>query len=305
MPVRVSTGWKVTSYVLIFLWLAFAIVPLFWLIAASVKSPEETNSYPPTLIPRSFSLSNFWEVLQDRGFGGGDALQPSLEIGDEVIFEGPRLAPGLRPFWNSLRLAVVTTVISIAISTMAGYVLAVYRFPLRGFWRGFVLLAQQIPIVLLIVPLFLVLSVLNLAYTFWGVALALIVLITPFNTWLMLGYFRVMPVELIDSARIDGAGQATTFFRVMLPLAAPGLATAAIFSFTRAWNEFLLVLALSRGQETLPYTVNLYNFFGEYGNGAWHLIAAAALMASLPVLIIFSLFQKYFIAGLTGGAVKS
>ncbi|MEM7333954.1 MAG: carbohydrate ABC transporter permease [Chloroflexota bacterium] len=305
MPKTTSTSWKVITYVLLGLWLLFAIVPLFWMVGASIKSPLETNTYPPTFIPRSFSLQNFGEVLRDRGFGGGEEFVPTIEIGDETVLEGPALLPGIRPFWNSLKLGVVTTSVSLVISTMAGYVLATYRFPLSGFMRGFVLLAQQIPIVLLIVPLFLVLSVLRLAFTFWGVALALIVLVTPFNTWLMLGYFKVMPRELIDSAEIDGASQFTTFWRIMLPLAAPGLATAAIFSFTRAWNEFLLVLALSRGQENLPYTVGLYNFFGEYGSGSWHLIAAAALMASLPVLLIFTVFQKYFIAGLTGGAVKS
>lgn len=304
MPLRYSNSWKVTSYIIIFVWLGFAIIPLFWMVGASVKSPQETNTYPPTLIPRSFSLENFGAVLQDRGFGGGERFQPTVEIGSTTI-EGPSLPPGLRPFWNSLKLAAVTTAVSLLISTMAGYVLAIYKFPNRGFFRGFVLLAQQIPIVLLIVPLFLVLAIFKLAFSFTGVALALIVLVTPFNTWLMMGYFAVMPRELIDSARIDGAGQFTTFWRIMLPLAAPGLATAAIFSFTRAWNEFMLVLALSRGQENLPYTVGLYNFFGEYGSGSWHLIAAAALLASLPVLIIFSVFQKYFIAGLTGGAVKS
>ncbi|MEM7798972.1 MAG: carbohydrate ABC transporter permease [Chloroflexota bacterium] len=304
MPKITSTSWKVATYALIALWLLFAIVPLFWMVGASVKSPEETNTYPPTFIPRSFSLQNFGEVLRDRGFGGGESFVPTLEIGGFEL-QGPALPPGFRPFWNSLRLGVVTTVVSLVISTMAGYALAVYQFPASGFMRGFVLLAQQIPIVLLIVPLFLVLAVLNLAFTFWGVALALIVLVTPFNTWLMLGYFKVMPKELIDSAEIDGASHYTIFWRIMLPLAAPGLATAAIFSFTRAWNEFLLVLALSRGQENLPYTVGLYNFFGEYGSGSWHLIAAAALMASLPVLILFTVFQKYFIAGLTGGAVKS
>ena len=304
MALKASLQWKIGSYVFILFWLAFSIVPLFWLIGASVKSPEETNTYPPTIIPRSFSLENFGAVLQDRGFGGGDTFQPSVVIAG-FRFTGPELPPGIRPFWNSMRLATVTTAASLLISTMAGYVLAVYQFPNRGFLRGFVLLAQQIPIVLLIVPLFLVMAILELAFTFTGLALALIVLVTPFNTWLMMGYFAVMPRELIDSARIDGAGQLVTFWRIMLPLAAPGLATAAIFSFTRAWNEFLLVLALSRGQENLPYTVGLYNFFGEYGSGSWHLIAAAAIMASLPVLIIFSVFQRYFIAGLTGGAVKS
>jgi len=154
------------------------------------------------------------------------------------------------------------------------------------------------------VPLFLVLASFRLAFTFTGLNLALIVFVTPFSTWLMMGYFSIMPRELLESARIDGAGHLATFLKIMLPLATPGLATVAIFAFTRAWNEFMIVLALSRGQETLPYTVGLFNFFGEYGSGSWHLIAAAALLASLPVLILFTVFQRYFIAGLTSGAVK-
>lgn len=303
MTDRVSIIWKSISYTLIFLWLLFSVAPLLWMIGAAVKSPAEAAAYPPSVIPESFTLENFGSVLRDRGFGGGDAFTIRLGVGSFSI-DGPTLAPGFRPFWNSLRLGLVTTLLSLVVSTMAGYVLALYRFPLRGFFRVFVLLAQQIPIVIMIVPLFLVLASYGLAFTFSGVSLALIVFVTPFSTWLMMGYFSAVPMELMESARIDGAGHLMTFLKIMLPLAVPGMATVAIFAFTRAWNEFMLVLALSRGQETLPFTVAIFNFFGEYGTGSWHLIAAAALMASLPVLILFTVFQRYFIAGLTSGAVK-
>lgn len=295
--------WKLGSYLAIALWLIFAIAPLLWLVTASIKSSEEANRYPPTIIPQSFSVENFGEVLSDPGFGGGSTFQPAVTVAG-LRFEGPNLPPGFRPFWNSLKLASITTLASLIISTMAGYVLATYTFPVRGFFRIFVLLAQQIPIVLLVVPLFLVLAVFNLAFTFTGLALAMIVLVTPFNTWLMMGYFETMPKELIEAGKVDGASQLSVFSRIMLPLAGPGLATAAIFSFTRAWNEFMLVLALSRGQSNLPYTVGLFNFFGEYGSGAWHLIAAAAILGSLPILTLFLVFQRYFISGMTGGAVK-
>jgi multiple sugar transport system permease protein len=300
---RTPGPWKVFTYTFILIWLVFSVAPLLWLVGASVKTPEEAGSYPPTIVPRSFTLQNFGRVLESRGFGGGAEVTIRIGIG-RFSFRGPSLPPGFRPFWNSIRLGVVTTFASLIISTMAGYVLALFKFPFRGFFRIFVLLAQQIPIVLMIVPLFLVLASFRLAFSFTGLNLALIVFVTPFSTWLMMGYFSIMPKELLESARIDGAGHLSTFLRIMLPLATPGLATVAIFAFTRAWNEFMIVLALSRGQETLPYTVGLFNFFGEYGSGSWHLIAAAALMASLPVLILFTVFQRYFIAGLTSGAVK-
>lgn len=300
---RIPLPWKAITYTFILIWLLFSIAPLLWLVGASVKTPEEAGSYPPTIIPESFTLQNFGEVLESRGFGGGPEFRIRIGIGRFSV-QGPPIPPGFRPFWNSIRLGVVTTLASLIISTMAGYVLAVFQFPLRGFFRIFVLLAQQIPIVLMIVPLFLVLASFRLAFTFAGLNLALILFVTPFSTWLMMGYFSIMPRELLESARIDGAGHLSTFLRIMLPLATPSLATVAIFAFTRAWNEFMIVLALSRGQETLPYTVGLFNFFGEYGSGSWHLIAAAALMASMPVLILFTVFQRYFIAGLTSGAVK-
>ncbi len=303
MTGRSPLPWKIFSYVVIVGWLLFSIAPLLWMVGASVKTPEEAATYPPSIIPETFTLENFGRVLQDRGFGGGEEFRPPIGIG-RLSVEGPALPPGVRPFWNSFRLAVVTTVVSLLISTMAGYVLALYHFPLRGFFRVFVLLAQQIPIVLMIVPLFLVLASFGLAFSFAGLSLAMIVFVTPFSTWLMMGYFSSMPTGLMESARIDGAGHLRIFASIMLPLASPGLATAAIFAFTRAWNEFMLVLALSRGRETLPYTVGLYNFFGEYGSGSWHLIAAASILASIPVLLLFTVFQRYFIAGLTSGAVK-
>ena len=303
MTGNASVGWKVLSYGLIALWLVFAVAPLLWMVGAAVKSPEEATTFPPTIVPRSFTLQNFGTVLQDRGFGGGDALRVRIGVGRARV-AGPQLPPGVRPFWNSLRLGLVTTLVSLTVSTMAGYVLARYRFPLRGVFRTFVLLAQQIPIVIMIVPLFLVLASYRLAFTFSGISLALIALVTPFSTWLMMGYFSAVPVELMESARIDGAGHVAIFVRIMLPLSVPGMATVAIFAFTRAWNEFMLVLALSRGRETLPFTVAIFTFFGEHGTGSWHLIAAAALMASLPVLVLFTVFQRYFIAGLTSGALK-
>jgi len=300
---RIPAPWKAITYTFILIWLLFSIAPLLWLVGASVKTPEEAGSYPPTIIPETFTLQNFGRVLESRGFGGGEEFRIQIGIGQFSV-QSPPMPPGFRPFWISIRLGVATTLASLIISTMAGYVLALFEFPLRGFFRVFVLLAQQIPIVLMIVPLFLVLASFRLAFTFTGLNLALIVFVTPFSTWLMMGYFSIMPRELLESARIDGAGHLATFLKIMLPLATPGLATVAIFAFTRAWNEFMIVLALSRGQETLPYTVGLFNFFGEYGSGSWHLIAAAALLASLPVLILFTVFQRYFIAGLTSGAVK-
>ncbi|MFP4331459.1 MAG: carbohydrate ABC transporter permease [Alkalispirochaetaceae bacterium] len=303
MTDRTTVSWKVMTYTLILIWLAFSVAPLLWLVSASLKPEELAGRYPPSLVPESITFENFGRVLADRGFGGGDAFRPRIGIGDLSV-ETVSLPPGIRPFWNSMRLGFVTTLASLVVSTMAGYVLALYRFPLRSFFRVFVLLAQQIPIVIMIVPLFLVLASYNLAFTFSGVSLALIVFVTPFSTWLMMGYFSSVPKELMESAKIDGAGHLLTFLYVMMPLSVPGMATVAIFAFTRAWNEFMLVLALSRGQDTLPYTVAIFNFFGEYGTGSWHLIAAAALLASLPVLLLFTVFQRYFISGLTSGAIK-
>ncbi|WP_018526581.1 carbohydrate ABC transporter permease [Alkalispirochaeta alkalica] len=300
---KATTSWKTLSYAIIAIWLLFSIAPLLWLVGASLKTPEEAAAFPPTIVNETFTLQNFGRVLQSRGFGGGGEFRPQIRVG-RLSISGPSLPPGIRPFWNSISLAATTTFFSLAISTMAGYVLALYRFPLRGFMRVFVLLSQQIPIILMIVPLFLVLATYRLAFTFTGLNLALIVFVTPFSTWLMMGFFAVMPVSILESARIDGAGDLKIFLRIMLPLATPGIATAAIFAFTRAWNEFMIVLALSRGQDSLPYTVGLFNFFGEYGSGSWHLIAAAALLASLPVLVLFTVFQKYFISGMTSGAVK-
>ncbi|MEJ2289048.1 MAG: carbohydrate ABC transporter permease, partial [Deinococcales bacterium] len=241
------------------------------------KSPSEAIGYPPTLFPRHWTLENFADLVLRSRFG----------------FE---------PFLNSAIIALGATLISTVTSMLAGFGFSRFSFPLKRQGLVLLLLLQMIPILAVIVPLYRMYAAYGLYDTRIGLMLVYAMWTIPLNSWLLKGYFDTIPRELEEAALIDGCNRLNAFVRVAFPLAAPGVAAAAIFAFSRSWNEFILALTLT--SQVRPYTVELYRFIGEYGEVSWNLIATASFIALVPVLVMFALFQKYFIAGLSGGSLK-
>jgi len=209
-----------------------------------------------------------------------------------------------RLYWNSVYVSTVSMVVTVAISAMAGYGLGRLRFAGRGLVYGIVLVGLTIPLQIALIPLFINLRTLGLIntplaligpYTAFGLA---------FGTYIMKGFFQGLPRELEDAARLDGAGEFRIFARVMLPLTRPALATVATFLFLQNWNEFLFALTfVTEGRmRTLPtgiYALLSSEFYGNYP-----ILAASLVLFSVPVLVLYFLFQQQFIEGLTAGAVK-
>ena len=274
---RVSRTWKALTYVLLAMWLLFTILPLYWLLSATFKAPNEAVGYPPTLVPHHWTLQNFTELIFKSRFG-------------------------FKPFLNSIIIALGATLISTLTSMLAGFGFSRFQFPFKRQWLVLLLLLQMIPILAVIIPLYRLYSAYGLYDTRIGLMLVYAMWTIPLNTWLLKGYFDTIPKEIEEAALIDGCGRVRSFLRISFPIAAPGIAAAAIFAFSRSWNEFILALTLT--SQVRPYTVELYRFIGEYGEVSWHLIATASFIALVPVLIMFGLFQKYFIAGLSGGSLK-
>jgi len=270
-------SWKIVTYTLLVLWALFTVMPLYWLLSATFKPPDEAIGYPPTLIPRHPTLKNFGDLLFRSKFG-------------------------FKSYLNSIVIAVGATLISTGCAMLAGFGFSRFRFPLRNQILVLILLIQMIPLLAVIIPLYRLYSLYGLYDTRFGLMIVYAVRTVSMNTWLLKGYFDTIPVEIEEAALIDGCSRLQAFLRVSFPIAAPGVAAAAIFAFFRSWNEFMIAMTLT--STVRPYTVELYRFIGEHGDVDWSLLGTASFIAIVPVLILFSFFQKYFVIGLAGGAVK-
>lgn len=203
----------------------------------------------------------------------------------------------------SVVVALATTVVGIILACTAAYALSRFRFPGRRAALTTFLVVQMFPASLLILPLYVLLDQLGLLNSLTGLVLVYSTTAIPFCVWTLKGYFDGLPRELLEAARVDGAGPARIFFTIVLPLARPGIAVTALFSFMTAWNEFIMASTFltDEGKYTLP--VLLQSSVGQF-SADWGRFAAGAIVTSVPVMILFYVLQKYLVGGLTAGAVK-
>lgn len=249
------------------------IVPLYWLFSAAFQS-EGALAYPPKLLPTGFSL---------------DAL---VTVVAETPFVHTYLA-------NSLLVSVATVVLTLGVATPAGYALSRFSLPYeRGILLA-LLLAQLVPLLSVVVPLYRVYAGLGLVDTLAGIVLANAALVVPVATWLIKGYFDTVPDALEEAARVAGATRLRTF-RILVPLARPALGAAAIYAFVVSWNQFVIPFTFATRQSTWTVPVGLYEFISRRGVVQWDLLGAASLVAMVPVLVLFVLFQRSFVVGLMG-----
>jgi len=255
----------------------FSAFPLLWMILSSLKPFPELMANQPHLLPSRLSFGFYSTLLTATTF---------------VTF-----------LTNSVIVALGTTLVSVTFASMAAYGLSRLRIRWKFLVSRSVLLSYMFPQILLVVPLFVGIVTLGLANTYSGLILTYVTFAFPFSTWLLTAYFQTIPVELEEAARIDGASNAGAFLRVILPLALPGIATAAVFSFILAWNEFLYALVIMNSESKKTLSVGLYSFIGGEFMRWGELMAASTLMV-LPVLVFIFLVQKHIVTGLAAGAVK-
>lgn len=253
------------------------IVPFAYLLSTSFKSQAFVLSLPPQFIPHPATVSNYTEAWTSYDFA--------------------------RYFFNSLIVAVLTTALSLLLSSMMAYGFA--RFDFRGkeaLYRT-LLLGLMIPAMMLIVPQFVLAKYLGLLDSLAGLVVFYVAGSLPLNTFLLRGFFAVTPVELEQAMAIDGAGAWRRYWQLILPLAKPALATASIFTFLASWDEFAWALTIisTPSKQTLPLAIAL---FQGQNSTLWGLVFAASAMAVVPVIVVFLVFQRYFVQGLTSGAVK-
>ncbi|MDT0482534.1 MULTISPECIES: carbohydrate ABC transporter permease [Streptomyces] len=276
---RTSATGRVGQYAALLAYLVFLAFPFLWLVSTAFKSPRELGSLHPTWIPRDPTLDNFRQAFDEQ--------------------------PLLRAAVNSLLAASAAAVIAVLIATPLAYVMARHRTRLAKAATGWVVVSQAFPLVLVIIPLFLVLKNLRLINSLAGLVLVYVVWALPFALWMLVGYVRAVPTELEEAAAVDGAGRLRTLVSVTAPLLAPGLVATALFAFITAWNEFFFALVLLKTSDKQTLPVVLTHFIGAEGVADLGPLAAAAFLATLPSLIIFAIIQRRITGGMLAGAVKS
>lgn len=273
--------WPLTAVRLLVLLVGAAVMvaPFVYMLSISFTEQSYVLTMPPQLIPDPATLANYSKALTTQ--------------------DVPRY------FFNSLYVASVSTLVSLLLSSMMAYSFARFRFVGRELLFRILLLGLMIPAVMLLIPQFILTKYLRLLDTHLGLIIFYVAGSLAINTFLLRGFFESIPGELDEAMQVDGANAWTRYWRLAIPLARPGLATATIFTFFAAWDEFAWALTILNSPElqTLPIAIRL---FAGSGNNAvqWGLVFAASAIAIVPVIIVFLIFQRHFIQGLTSGAVK-
>ncbi len=268
----------VLMYAVLAGYLIFLGFPLLWLLSASFKSSQELNSLSVNLIPLNWDFSNYGTALARQNL--------------------------LTAAGNSMVVSIVTMVVAVLLSMPMAYALARLKGRLRAAGTVWILISQVFPTILIIIPLFLVLRSLQLNDTLFGLILVYVTFTMPFTLWMLQGYVAAIPPELEEAAEMDGAGRITILRTVILPLLAPGLVATAMFTFVSAWNEFFLALVLLQSPELYTLPIALRSFLGAEGQTQLGPLAAGAILATIPSLIIFAILQKKLTGGMLAGAVK-
>jgi multiple sugar transport system permease protein len=275
-PRRARTG-QYTALVLYVLFLGF---PLLWMLSVSFKGPRELVELYPSFIPSDPTLENYRVALTDD------------------FLNLPRAA------FNSLKIAVITALLTTAIGLPAAYVLARRRGLISRLGLGWILLSQMFPLILIIIPLFLLLRDLKLTDTHAGLILVYMVWALPFILWMLQSYVRGIPRDLEEAATVDGASRFQILVGIIAPLLAPGVVVTTLFAFITAWNEFFLALVILQTPDLTTLPLKLAQFVGIEGIVRLGPLAAGALLATLPSLVLFTIIQRWLTRGLLSGAVK-
>ncbi|MBL8599974.1 MAG: carbohydrate ABC transporter permease [Devosia sp.] len=268
---------NLVSGIVLFVLMVWTVAPLYWMVATSLKSNTEIYGAAATLWPKALTFDNYTTLFAETNF---------------PIY-----------FRNSVIVALATVVLSLVISALGAYALTRLRFRGRRVLAQGLVYTYLMPSSLLFIPLLIIVRNVGLQNTMEGLVLSYLGFTVPFCTWLLMGYFISIPVELEESAMIDGCSRLGVLWRIVLPLTLPALAIVAFFSFTLSWNEFIYasVLVTDANVRTIPTGIPDFVVADVF---FWGPMMASTLISTLPPLIVYFVFQRFLISGLTLGAVK-
>ncbi|MBI4609434.1 MAG: carbohydrate ABC transporter permease [Candidatus Rokubacteria bacterium] len=264
-------------YGLALLLLGVVCFPLYWMSVTSLKPQQEVFQVPPSWIPRTWTLRNYNDLLTLTDFA--------------------------RLFFNSVKVGLFSTVLSLVVGTLGAFALARFSFRGKELFGGSVLLAYMFPGALLAIPLVMLFARLRLSNSHTGLTLSYMTFAVPFIMWVLRGFFRAIPRDYEEAAMIDGASRWGAFVRVVLPQAMPGIIATGIFAFIFAWNEYLFALLLISDESLRTLPPGLMRFLSATDVN-WGLMMAASVLVTLPMALVFGFIQRHLVTGIGAGGVK-
>ena len=255
----------------------YCVFPFVWMLSTSLKTEAEAFRIPPTWIPLKPTVDSFIGIWVRKNFG---------------IY-----------FFNSTVISLATAVLSTFFGALAGYGFSRFFFRGRRFLIGFFLATQMLPGVLLVGPYFKILSRIGLYDTRTGLIVAFLTICLPFSTWMMKGFIDKVPIAMDQSAMVDGCSRLGIFFRIILPVVAPGMVATILFAFLLAWGDLLWALCITTSEPMITVTLGIARTVGEF-RIIWPMLMAGSLVGGMPAIILYVFLQRLLVQGLTAGAVK-
>lgn len=269
---------KIGIHIALLVCAMFPALPIVWMASTSFKPNGQVFAWPPKLITSEFNLGSYLAILAD---------------GEKIRF-----------FLNSYVVAGTVTVLTLLASVLAAYALSRYDFPFKRALNVVIISVQAVPPITLLIPYFGLVVALGLYDTYFGLIFTYMVFTLPYAIIMMTGYFNTLPKELDEAVMVDGAGPLTILFRILLPISVPGLVSVGVYTFMIAWNEYLFALTLTRTNEMRTVPIGIQLLMGQHSYD-WSQIMAMSILGSIPILVLFTFFQRYFLSGMSAGAVKA
>ncbi len=270
------------TYFIAFLLVAFAMLPMLWMFSTSIKTTDEQFLSPPRWIP----------------------AVPTLEHYQKIFFPTRRLSGNFGQYFiNSTFISLTTTILAVLVALPASYAFSRFNFPGKNVAYFAVLGRNMFPLIVFLIPIYSLMRQLGLIDTYAGLIIAYLTFSLPLAIWLLKGFFDGIPNELEKAARIDGSSRFGAFLRIIVPLTASGMTAAGVNTFIQAWNEYGFARQMTDSSSLRTIPVGLAYFFTE-NTSDWGGLMASAFLFSVPVVILFMVIQRFFIAALTAGAVK-
>ena len=303
---RTSVYRTITLILIIVVAAVIFLFPLYWILTGAFKTPASVNSSTPEWWPSEWTMRNFDELFSKRSAPLWELHVPGSEWftsdhSQVVFFSGPVLPAAFRWLINTVFMSVAAMVLTCGTAALAGYALAKKRFIGRAVLFSLIVCAMALPKQVILIPLLKEMSALKLYDSLWAVIFPTVG--WPFGVFLMKQFSESIPGEILEATRIDGASEAKTFMTVVLPMVKPGIGALAIFTFINSWNDYFMQLVMLPSGNNFTMPLGIASLQAETSIDMGLLMAGAAL-ASVPIIVVFLMFQKYFTQGITMGAVK-
>lgn len=275
---RTSTLGRIGIYSAVVGTCVVLLFPIYWMVITALQPRTNLRQFPPQLFPDDPQWGVFRDLLAHQPFGLW--------------------------MWNTTLVAVGTMILSLSVSVLAAYALSRHRLRGGPSLGLFILASKMLPGTLLVIPLFVIFRQVGLVGSLWSVVLAQSTLVIPFATWMLKGYFDTIPPEMEQAALVDGCSPFGTIWRIVLPVAAPGLAATALYAFVLSWSDFLYARTfLTTSQSKWTLNMGIATLKGEFTTD-WNVIMAASLMASVPIIIVYLFLERHLVGGLASGSEK-